>query len=102
MSGFAMVETENALRKAYAWAVTKDYMQEQAARFEHAQFFDTVGACGYGFLQPILYAKQLGGHGSTIVHFSPAGRMLKIIARYSDGFIVTSSFKLPLDLRGPD
>lgn len=99
---FAMAETEAALRKAYEWAMAKDFLREQAARFEDAQFFDVRGACGYGFLQPILYAQQRDGHGSTIAHFSPAGRMLKVIARYSDGFIVTSSFKLPCELRGPD
>ncbi len=99
---FAWVETESALRKAYAWAMAKEFMQEQAARFEGAQFFDPIGACSYGYLEPILYAKQRDGDGSTIVHFSPAGRLLKIIARYSEGFIVTTSFKLPSELRGPD
>lgn len=84
--------TEIELRAALEWALSLDkvWLKATLTKFEELRFLPDDPALHCASLR----ARERGSNGAIAVHFSPGGRLLKVVAWFGPDFSAGGTYRL--------
>lgn len=84
--------TEVELRAALDWALSLDkvWLKATLTKFDELRFLPDDPALRCASLR----ARERGSNGAIAIHFSPGGRLLKVVAWFSRDFSAGGTYRL--------